>query len=86
MVPLTILVHPVEDDRWWVQPPPAPTKSDGTWTTRAWFGTETQGIGEDFEILAVATGRRLKQGETIGLGDLPRDMARSEVVMVTRSR
>lgn len=81
-----VLLHPVETDLWWVQTPPAPTKADGTWKTRVYFGTETQGAGEEFDILAIATGRELAPGDTLDVGDLPSDVARSDVMTVTRGR
>ena len=84
-VQVYVLVHPTTAGRWWVQRIPA-VSSSGAFKTTVYFGTKTQGPGEDFEIMALATCRRLGDGETFEADALPKDGVRSEIVTVTRRR
>jgi len=86
-MPIYVLVHPMSTNLWWVQNLPAPPNQDGSWQTLCYFGTENEGIGEYFEVVAIATGRtsrRLRAGQT--LEELPKDVTRSDIVTVRRIR
>ena len=77
---LYVLVHPHPTDKWWVQNLPS-VFSDGSWQTTIYFGTETQGIGDDYTVCAIITTEDLKVAET--LSSLPSCVAESHVT-VTR--
>lgn len=79
-----VLVHPLKTNQWWVQRLPSPPNQDGSWRTVCFFGTETQGAGEEFEVLAIATNDSLSEGTT--LKELPQCGARSDIVTVKRAR
>lgn len=79
-----VLVHPMLTDLWWVQRRPSRPNQDGSWRTLCYFGTETQGKGEFFEIVAIVTDANLEEGQT--LEDLPSGAIRSDIVMVKRTR
>ena len=83
-VPVYVLVHPLKTNQWWVQRMPSPANQDGSWRTTCFFGTETQGAGEEFEVLALATTEKLKEGQV--LKELPKCGARSDIVTVKRIR
>lgn len=55
---ICVLVHPLQSDTWWVQNLPGlpDQQPDGTWSwrTSVFCGTERLGLGEKFELLAVA--------------------------------
>ncbi len=78
-----VLVHPMLTNLWWVQRPPAGINSDGSWQTIAYFGTENQGIGEYFELSAIATDRNYKEGQT--LKEIPANAVRSDIITVKRT-
>jgi hypothetical protein len=79
------LVHPMATNLWWVQRPPSTINEDGSWQTLCYFGTETQGVGEYFELIAIVTNVPLKEGQT--LAELPREViAKSPSVTVKRSK
>ena len=78
-----VLVHPMSTDLWWVQRPPAPPNSDGKWATLCYFGTESEGIGDYFQIVAIVPVNELPEGTV--LQELPEARARSEVVTVRRA-
>lgn len=55
-----ILVHPRNSDRWWVQEQPRKFEVDTTLDGAVWrgeiiLGTATRGIGESYEVIAVAS-------------------------------
>lgn len=77
-----VLIHPMSTDLWWVQRPPAPPNANGEWATLCYLGTETEGEGEYFQIVAIAPAGGLREGMTIRT--LPADGARSDVVIVRR--
>lgn len=77
---LYVLVHPHTTDKWWVQNLPA-VFSDGSWQTTIYFGTETQGIGDDYTVSAIITTEDLEVAEI--LSSLPSYVAESHVT-VTR--
>jgi len=53
-----VLVHPLQSDTWWVQNLPGlpDQQPDGSWSwrTTVFCGSERLGLGEDFELLAIA--------------------------------
>ena len=77
-----VLIHPLEASLWWVQRPPSPPDSDGTWQTLCYFGTGTEGRGEYFEVVAIVTSNTYQEGKT--LAELPDSIARSQIVTVRR--
>jgi hypothetical protein len=80
--PVYVLVHPLNMREWWVQRVPSPPNPEGNWQAQIYLGTDRDGIGEEFEIVAVAGNRKLSEGER--LSTLPSDLARSDVVLVRR--
>jgi hypothetical protein len=79
-----VLVHPLRARSWWVQQLPAPPNRDGSWQTLCVFGTPTSGLNEDFQIIAIVTHHRYKEGQM--LDDVPSSLAHSEVVTVKRTQ
>lgn len=82
---LYVLIHPVATDNWWVQPLPN-VRSGGNWEAYCFFGEETAGIGESFEIIAIGTRARnmFRRGQRLPLGGIPRDALVSSVITVIR--
>jgi hypothetical protein len=68
----------------WVQRHPSPPGKDGAWQTTCYFGTESQGVGESFELVAIASNKAYKEGQT--LDELPKDVSRSDIITVKRVR
>lgn len=87
-----VLVHPMTTDTWWVQNPPAPPgkvdERTWSWRTMVLCGTETLGLNEEFEIVALAEGKRAicQLGRQIKMEGFPQDLSRSEVITVRRIR
>ncbi|HEX3553489.1 MAG TPA: hypothetical protein VIA62_09700 [Thermoanaerobaculia bacterium] len=79
-----VLIRPVRSSTWWVERPPAPTNRNGSWKTDCYFGTPSKGVGEAFEVIAIVTEQKLKEGDQID--ELPTYIARSETVTVHRTR
>jgi len=79
-----VLVHPLRAKPWWVQRIPAPANRDGSWQTLCYFGDATAGLDEEFQIVAIVSPRKLKERQT--LNEVPKDVVRSEVVTVKRTR
>jgi hypothetical protein len=80
------LVHPLQSKFWWVQRLPSKIDDDGTWQALCQFGERNVGIGEYFEIIAIITNSTLTAGQKIEVGRLPRDVIKSAVVTVKRTR
>ena len=80
-----ILIHPLTTNLWWVQNIPA-VGPDGRWQALCYFGTENLGIGEPYEIIAIASSKRglYKPGDT--LKEVPSKLLRSKIVTVKRSK
>jgi len=80
-----VLVHPIVTNLWWVQNPPSVINADGTWQTLCSFGTENQGKGEYFELVAIVINSQLQEGQKMSA--LPKDViAISPVVTVKRTK
>lgn len=69
-----VFVHPLLEDRWWCQIHPSPPSPDGSWRMLCYFGTKDKGVGEYFEVVAVAACRDdlWKRGEIIRHGNMHR--------------
>ena len=86
-----VLVRPITSDVWWVQNAPV-VQPDGAWEVPVYIGTDRLGLGESYEIVAVAAGGnwflRLLQESSLEPGQkvktLPGYLARSKVVVVHR--
>lgn len=80
-----VLIHPLTTNLWWVQNIPT-VGPDGKWQSFCYFGTENLGIGEPYEIIAVATFKKklYKPGDTLEI--VPLDLLRSRIVTVRRAK
>ncbi len=78
-----VLVHPLKANLFWVQRPPSTVNPDGSWQTLCYLGTENQGAGEYFELIAIITNKTLKEGQT--LTGIPTDVIKSPVITVKRT-
>ena len=89
---ICVLVHPMTSDTWWVQNLPSPPakvdEKNWRWRTMAFCGTETLGLNEEFEIVALAESKRsiCQLGKQIKIEEFPRDLPRSEIITVRRTR
>jgi hypothetical protein len=83
---LVVAVHPIQTNRLWVQPHPLRIEKveDGyRFRCRAYCGTQTQGIGEKFELYAMLAKKgAMKEGDQ--LDGIPKDVEASPSVLVTR--
>ena len=79
-----VLIHPLTTNLWWVQNIPT-VGPGGKWQSFCYFGTENLGIGEPYEIIAVATSKKklYKPGDTLEI--VPLDLLRSRIVTVRRA-
>ncbi|MCU4137418.1 MAG: hypothetical protein MW689_000989 [Thermodesulfobacteria bacterium] len=76
-------------NRFWIQPVPN-VASDGSYSVYGYFGEKpNQGIGEPFEIIAIATRNKelFKEGDTLPspLPDNPEILVRSNPIIVIRA-
>ena len=78
-----ILIHPMSTDLWWVQRRPEAPNRDGSWSTLCYFGTETQGVGDYYQIVAIISSEPMREGQTFR--ELPDGLARSDLVTVRRT-
>jgi len=88
-----VIVHPLRVSEMWVQQLPI-VGGEGNWQASVYFGTETLGIGERYELIALATndnflitwatGNALGEGQK--LTSLPRKSNRSNLITVTRPK
>jgi len=79
-----VLVHPLRANLFWVQRLPSSINQDGSWQTLCFLGTETQGAGEYFELIAIITNDTLNEGDT--LSAIPTDVIKSSVITVKRTQ
>jgi hypothetical protein len=92
---VAILVHPKQDDGWWVQPQPLKGTA-GSWLGQIGLGSSDQGAGDQFQVVAVAWGRRwtsvlrtwlfgygLEPGEKT---HRPPPLSNSEIITLWRTR
>ena len=81
-------LHPILTNMIWIQPPPLKVEKveDGyRFRCRAYCGTQTQGIGEKFELYVMLVKKgTLKEGDQ--LDGLPKDVETSPSVLVTRKQ
>lgn len=80
-----VLVHPLSTRTWWVQSYPN-VQEDGQWETGCCFGTDVLGIGDSYEIWAIATKEKLYVGQQLNVDEIPEIIVESNVVRVTRPR
>jgi hypothetical protein len=88
-----VIVHPLKVSEMWVQQSPI-IDGNGNWQASCTFGAETLGIGERYEVIALATNENFlvswATGNLLGEGDklisLPRKSNRSNLVTVTRPK
>lgn len=86
-----VLVHPLLTPLWFVQPIPSPPNRNGSWHGIAYFGTESKGVGELFEVVAIATEDPdlLEEGQQLSSSAARKLLAghlRTDVVPVKRTR
>lgn len=81
-------VHPTLTNMIWIQPPPLKiekTEDGYRFRCRAYCGTQTQGVGEKFELYAILVKKgTVKEGDQ--LEGLPKDAEASASVLVTRKQ
>jgi len=81
-------VHPMLTNMIWIQPPPLKVEKveDGyRFRCRAYCGTETQGVGEEFELYAMLAKKgAIKEDDQ--LEGIPKDAEASPSVLVTRKK
>ncbi len=84
-----VAIHPMATDKFWIQPIPT-ISSDGKWRVYCYFGEPNIGIGEPFEIIAVASKNKIlfKEGDTLPspLLENPQILIRSNPIMVMRTK
>jgi hypothetical protein len=84
-----VAIHPMATDKFWIQPVPT-VSSEGIWTAYCYFGEPNIGIGEPFEIIAIASKNKklFKEGDTMPapLPESPEILIRSDPVMVIRDK
>jgi len=77
-----VIVHPMAVSDYWVQQRLTP-KADGTWKVKIYVGKGPIGVGEQFEIMAVANPKvQLNEGDV--LSGWPEAQWESQVIEVTR--
>jgi len=83
-----VAIHPMATDKFWIQPIPN-MRSDGRWEAYCYFGEPNIGIGEPFEIIAIASRNRnlFREGDTLAspFPDNLQILIRSNPVTVKRS-
>jgi hypothetical protein len=84
-----VAIHPMATNKFWIQPIPT-VSSDGKWKTYCYFGEPMIGIGEPFEIIAIASDsiKLFKEGDTMiaPLSDNPQILIRSNPITVIRAK
>ncbi len=80
-----VLVHPHSTNKWWVQSYPI-CQSDGTWKVGCFFGTEVFGMGDNYDIWAIATEKKLFVGQQIDVNEVLKVIVASNVVTVERTK
>ena len=88
-----VLIHPISTSLYWVQNSPN-VDFDGSWESTCYFGTESEGVSESYEILALAyvedwyrilnKNIKLKSGDV--LKELPPNFNQSNIVKVIRKK
>lgn len=89
---VSVVIRPLTPLDYWVQEPPT-IDASRNWQVNAQFGETTVGVGEKYEIIALATNENFivtwMTGNSLPIGmrqDLPSSTNRSNVVTVTRVR
>jgi len=81
---LYVLVHPFPTDNWWVQRTPT-LIDDINWQAIVYFGHESVGIGDQYELSAIITDKILKEGLTLSLDNFPSYVAWDVVTVVRKA-
>jgi hypothetical protein len=86
-----VLVRPLETLDYWVQEQPT-IDATGNWQVNAYLGEKKTGIGQDYEIMALATNENwlvtLMTGNLLQVGktkSIPSNTSRSNLATVTRA-
>lgn len=84
-----VAIHPMATAKFWIQPIPN-MSTDGKWKTYCYFGEPRIGIGEPFEIIALATKNKklFREGDTLPspLQNNPEILISSNPIMVIRDK
>lgn len=85
------VVHPRNGNTWWVQNLPGPPDKIGSqWRISGlvYCGTETLGLGEEFDTVILTETERsfCHEGKQFKTADFPNHLLRSEIVKVKRTR
>jgi len=88
---VSVLVHPEDTDQWWVQSSPIVHSTSGHWQAVCYIGTDSMGIGRNFDIVAVGSaspwfldallGRTFAPGRTMQRLPL---ISKSQLVVIKR--
>lgn len=77
---LYVLVHPLPTDTWWVGR--TPTIIDArNWQAIVFFGLESEGVGDHYELAAIITDKILQEGLTLDLDDFPSNDAKAIIIV-----
>ncbi len=82
-----VIIHPMQTNRFWVEPRADLNQENGTWRTLIYIGESEIGIGEQFEIMAIANPTQtLTQtpNKDAALYNWPEAQMNSEIIRVTR--
>ena len=81
---LYVLVHPFPTDKWWVQRTPT-LIDDRNWQAIVYFGHESVGVGDHYELAAIITDKILQEGLTLILDDFPSYDAKAVITVVRKA-
>ena len=77
---LYVLVHPLPTDTWWVGR--TPTIIDArNWQASVYFGHESVGVGDHYELAAIITDKILQEGLTLDIDDFPSYVAKAVITV-----
>jgi len=88
---VSVVVRPLTPTDYWIQEPPT-MDTNGNWQINAHLGENNVGVGEKYEIIALATNENFivtwVTGNSLGAGkseELPGNTNRSNIVTVTKA-
>jgi hypothetical protein len=79
---LYVLIHPMQTNQYWVQPTPTNINSDSTWNINGYFGNQTQGNKQNYEIIAIITRETYSKEQKFT--QVPDNIASSNSIIVFR--